>query len=221
MKYLNPIKRLKNNLILLSLLIGINFAFSQQTSNRLIVTEGYLVQKKTFSDRVKHSNMESEKIEHYEYFFLKDSVLKSSFMQDVLSNDICTDSSLFKLIFQEQVSDGFDFYNILNKSVFAISNDFLDYSGIKGAFDKGVFDGKRNVFCSDYKQIELQNIFECTSNQVLNRIEKLQLITKSTEYSNNITEVSSIYGSFIFVFGKKLMPDFCIKNCFVFISTLY
>ena len=221
MKFITPLIRSRNNLFVFSFLISINFTFSQLTSNRLIITEGYLIQKKTFTERVKYSTIESEKIEHYEYFFLKDSVIKSTFMKEILTNNICEDSSLFELIFQEQVSDGFYFYNILNKSVFAISNDFLDYSGIKGAFDKGVFDGKRNVFCSDYKQIELQNIFECTSNQVLNRIEKLQLITKSTEYSNNITEVSSIYGSFIFVFGKKLMPDFCIRNCFVFISTLY
>jgi len=221
MKYLNQLKKLKNNLTLLSLLIGINFTFSQLTSNRLIITEGYLIQKKTFTERVKYSTIESEKIEHYEYFFLKDSVLKSSFMKEILTNNICAESSLFELIFQEQVSDGFDFYNILNKSVFAMSNDFLDYAGIKGAFDKGVFDGNGNVFCSDNKQIELNNIFECKSNLVLNKIEKLQLITKSTEYSNNMTEVSSIKGSFIFVYGKKLMPDYCIKNCLVFISTLF
>jgi hypothetical protein len=187
----------------------------------LIITEGYLIQKKTFTERVKYSTIESEKIEHYEYFFLKDSVIKSTFMKEILTNNICEDSSLFELIFQEQVSDGFDFYKILNKSVFAISNDFLDYAGIKGALDKGVFDGNGNVFCSDNKQIELNNIFECKSNLVLNKIEKLQLITKSTEYSNNMTEVSSIKGSFIFVYGKKLMPDYCIKNCLVFISTLF
>lgn len=221
MKFITPLIRSRNNLFVFSFLISINFIFSQLTSNRLIITEGYLIQKKTFTERVKYSTIESEKIEHYEYFFLKDSVLKSTFMKEILTNNICEDSSLFELIFQEQVSDGFDFYNILNKSVFAISNDFLDYAGIKGAFDKGVFDGNGNVFCSDNKQIELKNIFECKSNLVLNKIEKLQLITKSTEYSNNMTEVSSIKGSYIFVYGKKLMPDYCIKNCLVFISTLF
>ncbi len=221
MKFKTPLIRSKNNLLVFSFLISINFTISQLTSNRLIITEGYLIQKKTFTERVKYSTIESEKIEHYEYFFLKDSVLKSTFMKEILTNNICKDSSLFELIFQEQVSDGFDFYKILNKSVFAISNDFLDYAGIKGAFDKGVFDGNGNVFCSDNKQIELKNIFECKSNLVLNKIEKLQLITKSTEYSNNMTEVSSIKGSYIFVYGKKLMPDYCIKNCLVFISTLF
>lgn len=156
MKFITPLIRSKNNLLVFSFLISINFTFSQLTSNRLIITEGYLIQKKTFTERVKYSTIESEKIEHYEYFFLKDSVLKSTFMKEILTNNICEDSSLFELIFQEQVSDGFDFYNILNKSVFAISNDFLDYAGIKGAFDKGVFDGNGNVFCSDNKQIELK-----------------------------------------------------------------
>ena len=221
MKYLNLLKRLKNKLILLSLLVGINFTFGQQTSNRLIISEGYLIQKRTFVFREKFSNIESEKFELFEYFFIQDSMLKSCFTQDILANDLKNDSSMMKLVFKEQISDEIDLHALIKKSVVVVSNDFLDYAGIKGAFEKGVFDGSGNLLCSYYKQEELQNIFECKTNLVLNKIEKLKLITESTEVSNLMTEVSSIKGTFIFVYGIKLIPDGQIRNCFVFISTLF
>lgn len=221
MRYLSPLKKLKNNLFFLYLIIGVNFTFGQQQSNRMIISEGYLIQKKTHSVRVKFSNKESEKFEHYEYFFIQDSTLASCFVLDILTSDISNDSSIMKLVFKEQVSNEIDLKSLIRKSVVVVSNDFLDYSGIKGALDKGVFDGSGNLHCSYNKLKELQNIFECKTNLILDRIKRFQLITKSTDVDNLITEVSSIRGTFIFVYGKKLIPDGQIGNCFVFISTLF
>lgn len=202
-------------------LFKITVSFSQNTSNRLIISEGYLIQKRTYSYKVKDSNLESEKFESFDYFFVKDSLLMNCFIQDILINDVCEDSSLKALIFNEKISEDFDLYNKLNNSVLAVSNFFLDYSGIKGAFENGKFEENGNLFCSYSKQKELQNVFDCKLNQTNNKIESLKLITKSSDIYHTLTEVKAIKGTYIFVYGNKLIPDSCIKNSFVFISTLF